>query len=75
VLVGDDDGLGDVPELLEVAPHRVALRLPRQATNEQLRERCVAVHRWVIAGGRSGGGGGLARWRLLWRRAGQWWDV
>lgn len=49
VLVGDDDGLGDVAELLEVAPHRVALRLPRQAPNKQLSERRVAVHRRLAA--------------------------
>lgn len=45
VLVGDDDGLDDLAELLEVAPHRVAPGLPRQAPHEQLRERRVAVHR------------------------------
>lgn len=59
VLVGDDDGLDDLPELLEVAPHRVALRLPREAPHEQLRECRVAVH-------------GSPRWprRRWWRQMG-----
>jgi len=42
VLVGDDDGLKDVAELLEVGPHALLVRLPRKAPHEQLGERRVA---------------------------------
>lgn len=36
VLVGDDDGLEDLPKLLEVLPHGLLLRLPRQPPHEHL---------------------------------------
>lgn len=42
VLVGDDDGLKDVAELLEVGPHAVLVRLPREAPHEHLGQRRVA---------------------------------
>ena len=37
VLVSYHDGLEDLAELLEVAAHRLALGLPRQPSNEDLR--------------------------------------
>lgn len=42
VLVGDDNGLENVAELFEVASHGVALSLPCQTSNEDLRERGVS---------------------------------
>nr|ACR36927.1 unknown [Zea mays] len=42
VLVGDDDGLKYVAELLEVGPHAVLVRLPREAPHEHLGQRRVA---------------------------------
>lgn len=42
VLVGDDDGLKDVAELLEVGPHALLVRLPRKSPHEHLGEGRVA---------------------------------
>jgi hypothetical protein len=43
-LVGDDDGLEDVAEPLEVFVERVLVRLPRQPAHENLGQRRVPEH-------------------------------
>ena len=42
-LVGDDDGLEDLAEVLEVDAHALLARLPRQATYKHLHQPRVAA--------------------------------
>lgn len=49
VLIGDDDGLLDLTELLEVAPHGLPLRLPGKTAHKNLSVGCIPEHPTCIA--------------------------
>lgn len=46
ILIGDDHGLKNLPELLEITPHRLTLSFPSQPSHENLSE--SGVPKWRI---------------------------